>query len=529
MGTFPTFFTNLYNMTFKDRGGFWVIIGVILIIVLVYMFSPKLRKALGKKHHLLVIIPILLVGFGVYSIIHANLPAPAADQSGEPAAHDRTFQAAKPGKNSVAVDYYLDVTDPETGEDRVEEFKKIKALDMLSADTERTEDYKITSKSETAEIVFHTDGTYYFHTLDADGEAYEDTGKYVFEDSILTLYRDRKGTTKDATSSDVFWQNMSSWFGKNLAWFILGCVAILALIMAYAFNSTIRAFLRKHPLVWLIIPAFLLIYFVYVAIGWNIWVSVSDWEDGAILPSYGWGGFGQYAKMFDETNGPVFWNAVKNTLLLFTIIPICLLLGLGIALVMDHGLRGTSVFRTLILLPFALSFVVTGVIWVQMYRGDGGIIKSFFAMFGVDTSGILWTNSELIMVSIMIVMVWQFSGYVAVIFLAAIKNVPTNIINAAKLDGAYMPRVYWKIVIPQLKGALSSCITILAMYALRSFDLVYAMVGDKFNPARTLPVLMYYEGFTADHYAYAAAIGCFLLALVLLLILPLNYFTNRRK
>ena len=217
-----------------------------------------------------------------------------------------------------------------------------------------------------------------------------------------------------------------------------------------------------------------------------------------------------------------------NTLKLFLIIPVCLLLGLGLALVMDQGLRGTPVFRTLILLPFALSFVVTGLIWQQMFNGNGGILVEFFKLFGISES-INWTSNEMVMYSIMLVMVWQFSGYVAVIFLAAIKNVPTNIINAAKLDGSYMPRVYRKMILPQMKGAMGSCITILAMYALRSFDLIYSLTSYTNPASATLPIMMYNEMYAHDNYAYAAAISCFLLAMVLVLILPLTYATNRGK
>ena len=138
-------------------------------------------------------------------------------------------------------------------------------------------------------------------------------------------------------------------------------------------------------------------------------------------------------------------------------------------------------------------------------------------------------RGELVDDSIIIAMVWQFSGYVAVIFLAAIKNVPVNVINAAKLDGAYMPRIYWKLIIPQLKGAMGSCITILAMYALRSFDFIVSLVGYTTSSAWTLPIWMYNEAFQSNNFAYSAAISCFLLALVLVLILPLTYWTNRRK
>lgn len=319
------------------------------------------------------------------------------------------------------------------------------------------------------------------------------------------------------------------------------CAVLVAVIAAYQLLkrfapgavAPLSRFLDRHPLIWLCIPAALLIYFVYVSLGWNLWVSVSDWKAGELEASYGFGGFGNYARMFSSDT---FWPALKNTLLLFCLIPLCLLLGLGLALVMDQGLRGTAVFRTLILLPFALSFVVTGTVWAYMYRPTGGVLNSFLSLLGVDVSAamksghLMWASSnDTIMLSIIIAMVWQFSGYVAVIFLAAIKNVPTNTINAAKLDGAYMPRIYGRLIIPQLKGAMGSCITILAMYALRSFDFIVSLVGYTTSSAWTLPIWMYNEAFQSNNFAYSAAISCFLLALVLVLILPLTYWTNRRK
>lgn len=327
--------------------------------------------------------------------------------------------------------------------------------------------------------------------------------------------------------------------GKGGFW--LGIGIIFALILLYQLLlhfapktvAPVHRFLQKHPLIWSCIPAAALIYFVYVSLGWNLWVSVSDWEAGELEASYGFGGFGNYARMFTSSN---FGPALKNTLLLFCLIPLCLLLGLGLALIMDQGLKGTAVFRTLILLPFALSFVVTGTVWAYMYRPTGGVLNSFLGMLGVDVSSaikngnLMWASSnKTIMLSIIIAMVWQFSGYVAVIFLAAIKNVPVNVINAAKLDGAYMPRIYWKLIIPQLKGAMGSCITILAMYALRSFDFIVSLVGYTTSSAWTLPIWMYNEAFQNNNFAYSAAISSFLLALVLVLILPLTYWTNRRK
>ena len=372
------------------------------------------------------------------------------------------------------------------------------------------EAYTVLSADESTSLTFNPDGTYVFEAV--SGSAKE-TGHYVYRGNEMVL--------ANAEGSAAFQKN----FSQQTFWLIFAAVVAAAMVLIFVYQAKIKKFLNRHPMIWLLIPAALLIYFVYVAIGWNIWVSVSDWADHSQTASYGWGGFGQYTKMFADSS---FWSAVLNTLKLFLIIPVCLLLGLGLALVMDQGLKGTPVFRTLILLPFALSFVVTGLIWQQMFNGNGGILVEFFKLFGINEN-VNWTSNEMVMYSIMLVMVWQFSGYVAVIFLAAIKNVPTNIINAAKLDGSYMTRVYRKMILPQMKGAMGNCITILAMYALRSFDLIYSLTSYTNPASATLPIMMYNEMYAHDNYAYAAAISCFLLAMVLVLILPLTYATNRRK
>jgi glucose/mannose transport system permease protein len=276
----------------------------------------------------------------------------------------------------------------------------------------------------------------------------------------------------------------------------------------------------------MIIPFALLVYFVYVGIGWNLWVSFGKWK--GMEPSYVLAGFDQYVKMFQNEN---FWISLKNTLLLFLIIPICVLLGLGLAIVMDKGLRGTSVFRNLFLLPFALSYVVTGTVWAWMYEPSNGILNSLFRMVGLDSLAGGWcTQQETVMASIILALVWQFSGYVAIIFLGGIKSVPQNQINAAKLDGAYNVRIYWKLILPQLKGALTSSITIIAMFALRSFDFIWQLTGGGPGYAsHTLPILMYEETFMKSRFSYGAAIGSFLLALVLVLILPFTYRSKKRK
>ena len=613
MGKFANGFA---EMTFRGKGAFWIICGALLLIILTFMLSEKLRERMKKGAAALIIIPVLLVAGFTWNIYNNSKYIPLAEREAGRPAYTWEQVTRKSEKNAV---YTSDIKDPATGKAYVQtfDFADIKGQLTFKEDSEHVfEEFTVPGDDGSASMVFLPDGTYRLvfadgaeergtysfsekkvltltsesgeekasvktktasslkyepETLDASGAVYpsqkfsikelkkeffvEETleavkeaytvpstdgatsitfnpdGTYTFaaaqggaEEQGTYIYRNGELTMANASGDAAFRKN----FTEQIGWIVFAAVVALLMILIFAFHTPIKAFLDRHPLIWLLIPVALLIYFVYVSIGWNIWVSVSDWGltgEDKLNPTYGWGGVHWYSQMFRDG---AFWDAVLNTLKLFLIIPICLLLGLGLALIMDHGLRGTAVFRTLILLPFALSFVVTGLIWQQMYNGQGGILAEFLKLFGVK-SNVNWLSNEMVMYSIMIVMIWQFSGYVAVIFLAAIKNVPTNIINAAKLDGAYMPRIYRKMIIPQLKGATGSCITILAMYALRSFDLIYSLTGPTNTASTTLPIKMYVEAFSNNNFAYAAAISCFLLALVLVLILPLTYWTNRGK
>ena len=178
-------------------------------------------------------------------------------------------------------------------------------------------------------------------------------------------------------------------------------------------------------------------------------------------------------------SSPDFWPSLRDPLLLFCLIPLCLLLGLGLALIMDQGLRGTALFL------HADSAAVRAVLrrdrhglgvhvpsngrraeFLPLDSGRGCIRRdeSWTPDVGVEQLHHHAVHHHCDGLAVLL-------GYVAVIFLAAIKNVPVNVVDAAKLDGAYMPRIYFKLIIPQLKGAMGSCITILAMYALRSVPL----------------------------------------------------------
>ena len=284
--------------------------------------------------------------------------------------------------------------------------------------------------------------------------------------------------------------------------------------------------MRKSTLLVLAIPLGLAFYFVYVGIGWTLWVSVSDWS--GLTPSYGFRGLSNYVELFHD---PVFWISLKNSLLLLLAIPACIGLGLLLATILDQDLRGGGAFRNIYLLPFALSYVVTGTMWAWMYDPSNGILNTLFRSLGLGFLAGPWhTMPGTVMLAIIILLIWQFSGYTMLVLLAGMKSVPQQQINAAKLDGASGFRLYRKVVFPQLKAPILTAFVVLMMFILRAFDLIWVLTGG--GPgysSHTLPIMMYKETFQATRFAYGSAIACILLAIVLVIVIPYMYKTYRRR
>ncbi|MEM4724365.1 MAG: sugar ABC transporter permease [Candidatus Hadarchaeum sp.] len=287
----------------------------------------------------------------------------------------------------------------------------------------------------------------------------------------------------------------------------------------------LRAFLSRHPFWVLVLPLGLVGYFVYGGLLWNLWVSFTNWR--GLTPTYAFYGLQNYSRLFDS---PVFLVALKNTLLLFLTIPLCITIGFVLAVLLDQSIRGVGIFRNLLLLPYALSFVVTGTIWAWMYNPSKGILNTLLRQLGLGRWQAMWhTSQETVMYAIILALVWQFSGYAALVLLAGIRAIPEVQIKAALLEGATRFRIYRRIVIPQLKGPVMTVVIVIMMYALRAFDFIWVLTGGGPGYAsHTLSIMMYKEAFQATRFAYAAAIANILLGLTLSLILPYLYWMHRR-
>lgn len=285
---------------------------------------------------------------------------------------------------------------------------------------------------------------------------------------------------------------------------------------------------RKEIFITLIVilPALAAVFFFYYYFaGWNFYISLTDWK--GFTPSYNFAGFKNYIALFNDS---LFWISLKNNLILILGFVIgVLLVGLVIAVLLDQQIKGENLFRTIYLLPFGLSFVVTATLWTWMYSPKMGTINVLLEKFNLDFLKSGWiTEPKIVMYCIIVALIWQFAGYSGIIFLAGIRSIPKSQIAAAKVDGAPAFTLYRRIVFPQLKASFVTAFIIFMCFAIKAFDFIWVMNrGGPGYSSHTLGVTMYKETFMFDQYAYGASYSTVILLLSLVIVVPLLSYVYR--
>jgi len=263
--------------------------------------------------------------------------------------------------------------------------------------------------------------------------------------------------------------------------------------------------------------------FVYGFISWTGFISFTKWND--VLPDYTLVGFKNYQKLFTNMR---FQIDLHNTLV-FTVVFVasCLLIGLLLAVLIDQRIKGESMFRNLFLLPMAVSFIVSGVIWHWLFNpgsiqlGNIGV-NQLFEKLGLNFLNSGWyTDPKIGIIAVAIAAIWQFSGYTMALYLAGLRGIPLELREAAAIDGASKWKIFYYITLPFLRPITFGAIIILGHISLKIFDLVVAMTGSGPAFSSDVPALFMYDTtFRGNHFAQGASIAIILLLLVSLLIIP---------
>ena len=255
---------------------------------------------------------------------------------------------------------------------------------------------------------------------------------------------------------------------------------------------------------------------VYGFIAFTAAISLTD---SKILPSYNFVGLRNYENLFVLKA----WDIALANLVVFSLlyIVICCALGLVLAILIDQKIRAESVFRSIYLYPMALSFIVTGTAW-KWFLDPGIGLESVMVQIGWESFRFDWIkNREYALYTIVVAAVWQTVGFAMALFLAGLRGIDSEILKAARVDGANKLQLYWRIVIPQLGYTFISVLVILVFNAIRTYDLVVVMTSGGPGRATWLPsFFMYQYTFTRNQMGIGAASAIMMLALIAIFVVP---------
>ncbi|MET9633602.1 sugar ABC transporter permease [Lentzea sp. NPDC006480] len=276
------------------------------------------------------------------------------------------------------------------------------------------------------------------------------------------------------------------------------------------------------------ISPFFLLFFVFglFPLAFTGWISLHDWQ--MLQGEQRFVGLGNYADLLRDKH---FRNAVANTtaMLMLATVP-TLLAALGLAALLDRGLRGRMFWRTSVLVPNIVSVVAVGLVFSQLFGRDYGVVNAVLDWVGIGR--VDWATHRLtgyLVVAVMIM--WRWTGYNALVYLAAMQSVPRDQVEAAVIDGASTWRVFWSIIVPSIRPTIiftviASTIAGLQLFAEPRLFGGGTLGGDD-RQLQTITMYLYEKGFELFDAGYAAAVS-WMVFLLTLLCAAMNFSFVRR-
>jgi len=273
-------------------------------------------------------------------------------------------------------------------------------------------------------------------------------------------------------------------------------------------------------------PAFVLgLAFIYGFMVWNGLLSVTA---SRMLPNYELVGLAQYERLWEMDR----WHVALKNLAIFGTLYVggSMALGVFLAILLDQKVRAEGFIRTVYLYPMALSFVVTGTAWKWILNPSAGLQKLVQDMGWTSFTFDWLVQSDMAIYCVVIAGVWQSAGFAMALFLAGLRGIDDSIIKAAQIDGASLPRIYWRIVLPALRPVFFSTLMVLAHLAIKSFDLVMALTSGGPGYATDVPAtFMFAMSFTRGQIGLGAASATIMLITVAAIVVPYLYSELRTK
>lgn len=214
----------------------------------------------------------------------------------------------------------------------------------------------------------------------------------------------------------------------------------------------------------------------------------------------------------------LFWDSVYHSFLFAFFSTASLAVYLLVALVLTGRIRGANLFRKIYLIPMLLSSVAIAQLWLKIYHPSDGILNNFLTSLGVEETPNWLADPNIVLYALFVPILWQYAGFYILIYYAALKNLPTSLIEAARIDGANSFQIALRIKLPLIAEVIKVTIVLAIVGSLKYFDLIYIMTdGGPNGASEVMASYMYHKAFREFDFGYGSAIAFSLLLICLVI------------
>lgn len=272
-------------------------------------------------------------------------------------------------------------------------------------------------------------------------------------------------------------------------------------------------------------PAALITFLFFCA--FTVWTFVISLTDSQLLPDYHFVGLAQYRRLFDSAR---WWAAMSNLSVYATcLVAGTLLLGYGLAILIDRATRWQTLCRVLLMVPLSVSFVVTGLLW-QWLLNPGLGLQHAVRSLGWSNFYFDWlVRADRSIYTLAIAGIWQQTGLCMVIFCTALRGVDQNLWKVARLEGIATHRFYLHVITPILRPAFLTASVLMLSVAVKSYDIVVTLTGGGPGFSSDLPARFVVELINRQELGMGAAGACVLLGTVAAIAAPYLYLQLRLR
>jgi ABC-type sugar transport system permease subunit len=281
--------------------------------------------------------------------------------------------------------------------------------------------------------------------------------------------------------------------------------------------------LWKHRWPYVFISPFFLLYAVFglFPMLFSLYLSLTEWKGVGEIKFIG---LQNYQRMMNDT---IFWQSFSNGFILFVIyVPIMLLLALSLAVMLNSPrIRGFRIFRTIIFMPFITNMVAAGFAFQILLTKNNGLINSMLTSIGLPE--VPWLESIWgARVSLGLLIIWGWLGYNMVLMLAGLQTIPSDLVEAARVDGANRTQAFFHITLPLMRPVLLFCTVVSLMGSFGLFAEVRTLTGGGPTNATITPLIkIYNNAFQQFQFGYASAMAYTYFAILFVLTLvQVRYF-----